>query len=75
VAKQLQRNSISIEIDPNNVDCIKNRLEFLRKPDLISQYYQEYSCTEKLSEIWGSEPFKIEQSKQFSTNSLFDFNN
>lgn len=75
VAKQLQRNSISIEIDPNNVECIKNRLESLRKPDLISQYYQEYSCTEKLSEIWGSEPFKIEQPKQFSTNSLFDFKN
>jgi DNA modification methylase len=54
VALQTQRQSISIEIDPNNVKCIKNRLETLREADKIQKYYRDYTYTENLAEIWGS---------------------
>ena len=54
-ALQLQRKSISIEIDPNNAKCIENRLENLREADNIQKYYKDYALTENLAEIWGSE--------------------
>jgi DNA modification methylase len=54
VALQTQRNSINIEIDSNNVECIKNRLSSLREADLIAKYYKDYICTGNLSEIWGN---------------------
>ena len=54
-ASQIQRKSISVEIDPHNVKCIKNRLKNLREADKIQKYYQEYSCTENLTQIWGNE--------------------
>lgn len=53
-ATQLNRKSISIEIDPENVDCIKRRLKVIGEADNIEKYYSEYLCTEKLDEIWGS---------------------
>lgn len=55
VAHQLQRNSIGIEIDPTNADCIKKRLNELREADLIQKYYKDYICTENLNQIWGDE--------------------
>jgi DNA modification methylase len=55
VALQTQRNSISIEIDPNNAACIENRLKHLREADIIQKYYRDYLCTENLAEIWGNE--------------------
>ncbi len=55
VAQQLQRKSISIDIDPKNIDCLKDRLENIREADRIQKYYQDYSCTENLSSIWGSQ--------------------
>lgn len=70
IAKQLQRNSISVEIDPTNVNYIKNRLENIREEDLINQYYQSYICTEKLSEIWG-EKLKEHNKQPVSVNALF----
>ncbi len=72
VALQTQRNSISIEIDPQNIECIQNRLKEIDNADLIQKYYQDYICTEKLSQIWGDD-FGIE--KQQNPNfemSLFD---
>lgn len=60
VALQTQRKSISIEIDPQNVTCIQERLKNVREADLIQKYYQEYSCTENLAEIWDNE-FEIAQ--------------
>ncbi len=60
VALQTQRNSIAVEIDPNNIACIENRLKDVREADLVQKYYQEYSCTENLAKIWGDE-FEIEQ--------------
>lgn len=54
VAKQLERNSISIEIDSENVDCIEKRLAKMRESDRIEKFYKDYTCTENLSEIWGA---------------------
>jgi DNA modification methylase len=55
VASQIQRQSIAIEIDPNNVQCIDSRLNNLRAADIVQKYYQDYSCTENLAQIWGNE--------------------
>lgn len=52
VAKQLLRNSISIEVDSNNVKLIKNRIAKIRKDDDIFQFYEYYKFTENLNEIW-----------------------
>jgi len=59
VAMQTNRNSISIEIDPNNIDCIKSRLSNIREADIIQKYYKDYVYTNNLSEIW-CEDFKNE---------------
>jgi DNA modification methylase len=55
VALQTQRNSLSIEIDPNNAECIKSRLKNLREADIVQKYYRDYICTENLAEIWGDD--------------------
>jgi len=53
-AHQLKRNSIGIEIDPENVKMIRSRLEESRDSDSVGKYYQDYICTEDLANIWGS---------------------
>ncbi|MDP2208086.1 MAG: site-specific DNA-methyltransferase [Bacteroidota bacterium] len=53
VAEQLSRNSIGIEIDPANVDCINQRLTFIREADSIAKYYKDYLYTENLKDIWN----------------------
>jgi len=55
VAKQLKRNSVSIEIDSTNVTCIENRLSKMREADCIEKFYKDYVCTENLAEIWGND--------------------
>ena len=57
VAKQLQRNSIGIEIDPEHVQLIKKRLNVLRDADNICAQHDYYKFTPRLKEIW--EPTKI----------------
>ncbi len=52
VAKQLKRNSISIEIDPLNIDVIKKRLELMREDDNISRFFSNYIYSKNLDEIW-----------------------
>jgi len=52
VAKQLERNSIGIEIDPEYVELIRRRVEFLRPEDDVSRYYHYYRFTPNLGEIW-----------------------
>ena len=52
VASQLKRKSISIEIDPNHFELIKNRLSSLRKADDIVKLRAYYNPTEKLDDIW-----------------------
>jgi len=55
VAKQLGRNSIGIEIDPEYVKIIKRRLKLLRPSDSVSKYYEYYRFTPNLKEIWQRE--------------------
>jgi DNA modification methylase len=59
VSLQTKRNSISIEIDPSNIDCIKSRLANIRDADNIQKYYKDYTCTDNLSEIWDGHTGKI----------------
>ncbi len=56
VAKQLKRNSVSIEIDKENADSIEKRLDSVKKADLIEKYYKDYQFTENLAEIWDKNP-------------------
>ncbi len=53
VAEQLGRKSIGIEIDPDNVQCMKERLNNIREADSIEKYYKDFICTENLDEIWN----------------------
>lgn len=53
VAKQLKRNSISIELDPVNVRLIKQRLEMMREADNINKFYYNYLYSENLDKIWS----------------------
>jgi DNA modification methylase len=55
VSCQTRRKAISIEIDPANIDCIKSRLTTIKEADRIQKYYQDYRCTDNLSEIWGDD--------------------
>ncbi len=52
VAHQLERNSIGIEIDPDYIKIIENRLKHLRPSDNVSQYYDYYRYTPDLKKIW-----------------------
>ncbi|MBI5253911.1 MAG: site-specific DNA-methyltransferase [Euryarchaeota archaeon] len=52
VAHQLERNSIGIEIDPEYIKVIENRLKSLRPADNVSQYYNYYRYTPDLKKIW-----------------------
>ncbi len=55
VAYQLKRNSINIEIDPEYVKIIKERLNHLRPSDNILKFYNYYKYTENLKKIWLAE--------------------
>lgn len=68
VALQTQRNSISIEIDPANINCIKSRLTTIREADSIQKYYQDYTCTTDLPEIWGEDVSANPPSKSTKNN-------
>lgn len=59
VAKQLNRNSTSIEIDKTNAESIENRIKEIRSADNIEKIYKDYLCTENLSEIWGKKNFEV----------------
>lgn len=52
VAKQLQRNSIGVEIDPVNASHIRDRIETLRTSDDILKFREDYRFTKDLNEIW-----------------------
>ncbi len=67
VAYQLKRNSINIEIDPEYVKIINERLNRLRSADNISKFYRYYKYTQGLKEIWPAEqaPIITEQERLF----------
>ncbi len=52
VSKQLNRNAVGIEIDPNNVRCINERVDIIKSSDNIKKYYKDYIHTENLKGIW-----------------------
>lgn len=58
VAKQLNRNSISIEIDKINAGKIEVRLREIGEADNIGRFYKDYVCTKNLNEIWGAGNFE-----------------
>ncbi len=58
VAKQLKRNSIGIDIDPENVELINRRIKEEREPDDVSKYFDYYRYTDRLASIVGSESIK-----------------
>ena len=62
-AHQLGRNSVGIEIDPEYVKIIKDRLKSLRPSDDISQYHDYYRFTPNLREIWPSKRLVTDQRK------------
>ncbi|HUI31512.1 MAG TPA: site-specific DNA-methyltransferase [Candidatus Acidoferrales bacterium] len=55
VAQQLKRNSIGIDIDPENVKLIRRRLREKRNSDDISKYFDYYRYTRGLNSIAGVE--------------------
>ena len=58
VAEQLNRRSISIEIDKTNAESIEKRIKKMRLADEIEKFYKDYFCTENLNEIWGKKNFE-----------------
>jgi DNA modification methylase len=55
VAKQLERNSIGVELDPANYDLIKKRISRIRTIDDIGRFRKDYAYTEELGEMWHSQ--------------------
>ena len=52
VSKQLQRSSLGIELDCENVSVIRKRLDTIRNADKIEKFRHKYNCTENLDNIW-----------------------
>jgi len=71
VAKQLNRKYLGIEIDPENVKCIEDRLNILRDSDDIRKYLKYYRHTENLDKIWVSGKNSERFVKKEEVNTLF----
>jgi len=52
VSKQLQRNSVGVEINPNNIDLMQKRISENRQSDNVSKSRNYYRFTDNLDEIW-----------------------
>ena len=65
VAQQLGRRLLGVEIDPDNADCIRERLREVRPADDIRRFRDDYRFTENLDEIWGG---AVERGKQSVLN-------
>ena len=53
VAQQLRRHGLVVELDPENAECIRERIREIRQSDDIQRFHDEYKFTENLEEIWG----------------------
>jgi DNA modification methylase len=56
VAKQLDRNYVGIEIDPQYVKIINDRLDSIRPSDDVMQYWDYYRFTPNIEKIWTIKP-------------------
>ena len=65
VARQLSRRGLGVEIDPDNAECIRERLGEIRSADDIQRFRDDYRFTENLNEFWGGE---VERGKQSVLN-------
>ena len=65
VAHQLGRLGLGVEIDPDNAECIRERLDEIRVADDIEQCRDDYRFTENLDEIWNG---SVELGKQSVLN-------
>jgi len=73
VSKQLNRNAVGIEIDPNNVRCINERINIIKSSDDIKKYYTYYLNTENLNRIWSIENAALKSvNKKEKIISLFE---
>lgn len=72
VAKQLNRNSISIEIDKVNSENIKKRITDIRTAARVEKFYKDYIFTENLSEIWGAKSFEAKANNKQKAVVLFN---
>lgn len=66
VARQLVRNSISVEKDELYFQYCLNRLNEFRDIDNIDRFIDDYKYTENLKEIWGSSTIKEFSQPQFA---------
>lgn len=71
VANQLNRNSVSIEIDSANVGCIEKRLFEMREADSIEKFYKDYACTENLAQIWKTDYAAAKDNSNNGAETLF----
>ncbi|MFH2003643.1 MAG: site-specific DNA-methyltransferase [Bacteroidota bacterium] len=73
VAEQLGRKFIGIEIDPDNVQCMKERLNYIRDDDNIEKYYKDFICTENLDEVWHLKSnMTVPKKQKVETLNLFE---
>jgi len=63
VAKQLNRRSVGIEIDPLNIELIKKRLAKVRAADDVSRHFEYYKFTSNLKQIWPLKKPDLKQQK------------
>ncbi|MDQ3010236.1 MAG: site-specific DNA-methyltransferase [Acidobacteriota bacterium] len=71
VANQLNRNSVSIEINSANVSCIEKRLSEMREADSIRKFYKDYICTENLAQIWKADFAAAKPDDNYPMKTLF----
>lgn len=64
VSHQLDRNSIGVEIDPEYIKIIENRLRYVRAADRVSQYSKYYKFTSELEKIWPGEKAIITEQRR-----------
>lgn len=70
-AEQLNRKSIGIELDKENVKCIKNRLMDIKESDDVQKFYRDYVYTDNIEQIWGVSVSNEHRKRKIKQVSLF----